>query len=78
MVQFQYWFRDGRQGTVDADHTQQELDFVFGEYNARLRNDTHVDHVKWMKHFHYYVEDWHTGKVLGEFRGSRVLNHRGH
>lgn len=78
MVQFQYWFRDGRVGLVNADNPQQVLDNVFGEYKARLRNDTHVDHVGWMKHFHYYVIDQKTEKVLGEFRGSRHLNNRGH
>ena len=78
MVQFQYWFRDGRCGIVCADNPQQVLDGVFGEYTARLRNDTHVDHIHWKKHFHYYVEDWHSGKVLGEFRGTRDMNRRGH
>ena len=61
-----------------ADYPQQVLDNVFGEYTARLRNDSHVDHIHWKKHFHYDVEDWHTGKVYGEFRGSRDLNDRGH
>ena len=78
MVVFHYRFRDGRSGSVHADNPQQVLDNVFGEYTARLRSDTHVDHTNWKKHFHYYVEDWHSGKVLGEFRGTRDLNRRGH
>lgn len=79
MVEFHYWFRDGsRCGLYRADNPQQVLDNVFKDYNARLRNDTHVDHHNWKKHFHYYVEDWKTGKVVGEFRGSRDLNSRGH
>ncbi len=78
MVQFHYWFRDGRAGVVTADNPQQVLDNVFKDYNARLRNDTHVDFRSYKKHFHYYVEEWGSGKVVGEFRGSRDLNSRGH